>query len=32
MKPLFKNLLKPLRGTFLTLLFTVPQRVQDWQL
>jgi uncharacterized protein (DUF2141 family) len=25
MKPLFKNLLKPLRGTFLTLLFTVPQ-------
>ncbi|MDZ8053347.1 MAG: SdrD B-like domain-containing protein [Aulosira sp. ZfuVER01] len=25
MKPLLKNLVKPLRGTFLTLLFTVPQ-------
>ncbi|MDZ7962201.1 MAG: SdrD B-like domain-containing protein [Aulosira sp. DedQUE10] len=25
MKPLFKNVVKPLRGTFLTLLFTVPQ-------
>ncbi|BAY26839.1 collagen alpha 1(III) chain [Calothrix sp. NIES-2100] len=25
MKPLFKNLVRPFRGTFLTLLFTVPQ-------
>lgn len=25
MKPLLKNVVKPLRGTFLTLLFTVPQ-------